>query len=95
MNKLLSLLLMPFCLFSQDARTPERLRAEPAVEFTSTSNASQVGTNYVVGYQFTVLAPVVLTSLGAVLQGNTSRSIFGALPASMPWKTARTPRGAP
>src|SRR5258708_2869780 len=90
-NKLFLLLLAPVSLLPQE--TPARgLRAEPAVEFTTTSNASQVGVNFVLGYQFTVRAPVILNSLGAVLQGSSARPIFGALPAAMPvgvWDDAR------
>jgi hypothetical protein len=90
-NKLFLLLLAPASLLPQD--TPARgQNAEPAVEFTTTSNASQVGVNFVLGYQFTVRAPVILNSLGAVLQGNSARPIFGALPAAMPvgvWDDAR------
>jgi len=77
------LLLAPVSLFCQDS--PRRGRpAEPSVEFTTTSNASQVGVDFVVGYRFTVQSSVVLTSLGAVLQGSGSQPVFGALPASMP-----------
>lgn len=77
------LLLTPVALFCQEAARRGRA-AEPSVEFTTTSNASQAGVDFVVGYQFTVQSPVVLTSLGAVLQGSGSQPVFGALPASMP-----------
>ncbi len=89
MNKHFILLLVPPVLFSQDIVTPNiitrgPLPAAPAVEFTSTSNASQAGANLVLGYQFTVRMPVILTSLGAILQGSSTSPVFGALPASMP-----------
>lgn len=79
---LLPLFLTPGCLLCQ-AAAQRGLRAEPSVEFTTTSNASQAGVDFVVGYQFKVQAPVVLTSLGAVLQGAGSQPVFGALPSSM------------
>ncbi len=97
MNKLFILLLTAPALFSQDLFSqdifsreivaPEITRrqvfAAPAVEFTSTSNASQAGASLVLGYQFTVRTQVILTSLGAVLQGSSTHPLFGALPASM------------
>ena len=87
MNKIFILPLSPLLLFSQavapDVTGRPLAAAAPAVEFTSTSNASQAGASLVLGYQFTVRTPVVLTSLGAILGGN-STPIFGALPASMP-----------
>lgn len=83
MKRLFYLLLVPASLLSQDIATRRARPAEPAVEFTTTSNASQVGASFVVGYRFTVQAPVVLNALGAVLQGQ-AKPIFGALPASMP-----------
>src|SRR5258708_4426112 len=90
-NKLFLLLLAPASLLPQEPAERGQ-RAEPAVEFTTTSNASQVGVNFVLGYQFTVRAPVILNSLGAVLRDNSARPIFGALPAAMPvgvWDDAR------
>ena len=84
MNKLFVLLLVPVSMLSQEIPVRRMEVAAPAVEFTTTSNASQVGVNLVLGYQFTVRTPVILTSLGAVLQGNSALPIFGALPASMP-----------
>jgi hypothetical protein len=87
MNKIFILLLPPLSLFPQAVAPDVTRRPLPAaaVEFTSTSNASQAGVNLVLGYQFTVRTPVVLTSLGAILQGSsTNNPIFGALPASMP-----------
>ena len=73
-----------FGLLSQEEARPARRAVEPAIEFTTTSNASQVGTSFVLGYQFSVRSPVMLNSLGAVLQGSSAKPIFGALPASMP-----------
>jgi hypothetical protein len=78
-NKLFFVLLLPASLLAQ-----RRPLAAPAVEFTTTSNASQAGVNFVLGYRFTVTSPVVLNSLGAVLQDNSARPVFGALPSSMP-----------
>ena len=49
-NKLFLLLLAPACLLPQESAERGH-RAEPAVEFTTTSNASQVGVNFVLGYQ--------------------------------------------
>ncbi len=75
-------------LFAQALLAPNVFRqsplsAAPAMEFTSTSNASQAGTSLVLGYQFSVRVPVILNSLGAILQGSATRPLFGALPASM------------
>jgi hypothetical protein len=88
MNKFFILLLaLAPQLFSQVFAPAVARRPLPAaaVEFTSTSNASQAGVNLVLGYQFTVRTPVVLTSLGAILQGSSNNSpVFGVLPASMP-----------
>ncbi len=88
MIRLLIFLLAPAALFSQDVIAPAITRtplpAAPAVEFTSTSHASQAGVSLVLGYQFTVRTQVILTSLGAVLQGSSASPVFGALPASMP-----------
>jgi hypothetical protein len=89
MNKLFILLLAPPALFSQVTIAPNTIAirplvAAPAVEFTSTSNASQAGVSLVLGYQFTVRTPVILTSLGAILHGSSTSPVFGALPASMP-----------
>jgi len=56
---------------------------KPALEFSQTTNASQVGTSFVTGYQFAVLNPITVTSLGAVLDHSASKAIFGALPTSM------------
>ena len=81
MSRLLSLLLLPVCLLSQGVRRGRP--AEPAIEFTTTSNASQVGMSFVLGYQFRVQSAVILNSLGAVLQGS-GQPVFGALPPSMP-----------
>jgi len=91
MNKRLILLLTvvilaPAALLSQDSdfRIPTPIRArsgEPAVEFTTTSNASKVGVPFVTGYKFTVKDPVVLNTLGAVLESSSLKPIFGALPA--------------
>jgi hypothetical protein len=81
MNKFFLLLLASACLLSQSVNGQDTV--QPAVEFTTTTNASRVGVNFVMGYQFTVQAPVILTSLGAVLQGNSVQPVFGALPASM------------
>ena len=79
MNKLICLLLAPVALFAQDA----------AVKFatTTTTNASQFGVGFVVGFQFTVSQPITVTALGAVL-GDAPRDaplkpVFGALPTSM------------
>lgn len=79
MKKLSLLLLTPFALFAQIQSLPD----VAATEFTTTTNASQVGPNYVLGYQFTVKAPVTLTNLGAVLQDADLTPIFGKLPASL------------
>lgn len=76
------MLLAPAVLLCQNPSRRGR-PAEPAAEFTTTSNASQAGVDMVLGYQFTVKAPVVVTSLGAVLQGGGSSPVFGSLPASM------------
>src|SRR5262245_43182708 len=54
-----------------------------ALEFSPTTNASQVGTSFVAGYQFGVASPVSVTALGAVLDRSPSKAVFGALPASM------------
>jgi hypothetical protein len=98
MTRILFLLLLPVCLLSQDLQrkgggAQERRRpAEPAIEFTTTSNASQVGTSFVLGFQFSVQSPVILDSLGAVLDGNSAEPVFGSLPQSMPvslWDDAR------
>jgi hypothetical protein len=93
MNKRLILLLTvvilaPAALLSQDSdfRIPTPIRArsgEPAVEFTTTSNASKVGVPFVTGYKFTVKEPVALNTLGAVLESSSMKPIFGALPASL------------
>ena len=77
------LLMAPVSLLCQDTSLRDR-PAEPSVEFTTTSNASQAGVDFVMGYQFTVRSPVLLTSLGAVLRGSNSQPVFGALPVSMP-----------
>lgn len=79
MKKLL-LMMLPVALLGQGR--PARVPAAPAFEFTSTNNASQAGVSLLAGYQFSVKTPVVLTSLGAVLQG-TSQPVFGALPQQM------------
>jgi hypothetical protein len=85
MTRIFFALLLPVCLLSQDAVIKtRRLPAEPAIEFTTTSNASQVGTSFVLGFQFSVQAPVVLNSLGAVLQASSVQPIFGVLPLSVP-----------
>lgn len=75
MKRLYFLLLAPLALMGQNVA---------AVEFTTTSNASQAGVDYVTGYQFTVQSAIALTSLGAVLSGYPAQPVFGALPASMP-----------
>jgi hypothetical protein len=84
--KTLLLLLLPVYLAAQNAAVvkpvPTRRPAAPAFEFTATSNASQTSVPLVMGYSFSVKAPVVLTSLGAVLQG-TAQPVFGTLPQSM------------
>jgi hypothetical protein len=87
MKTLAVLILTPAAMFAQDRVRPEIIRppmSAPAVEFTSTSNASQAGVSLVLGYQFTVRQPVTLTSLGAILQGSSTSPVFGALPVSMP-----------
>lgn len=73
MNKLICLLLAPAALCAQHA----------AVNFATTTNASQFGVGFVVGYQFTVSAPITVTALGALLGDAKSTPVFGALPASM------------
>jgi len=73
MNKLICLLLAPVALFAQDA----------AVKFATTTNASQFGVGFVVGFQFTVSAPITVTALGAVLADAPLKPAFGALPTSM------------
>lgn len=83
MKRLFCLVLAPVCLFSQEIEARRNRVAEPAVEFTTTTNASEVGTDFVIGYQFTVRSPVILTSLGAVLQANSVRPVFGTLPVTM------------
>jgi hypothetical protein len=92
-NRLFLLTLLPlFVLQAQRRPVESRPMAEPAVEFTTTSNASQFGISFVVGYQFTVSAPVRLTSLGAVLQSSSIKPVFGTLPVTMPvslWDGAR------
>ena len=85
---LMSLLLTTTALPSQEpnARVIFPLKIQPgvpAVEIHSTTNASQLGVPFVIGYQFTVTTPVVLNTLGAVLQGSTSQPVFGSLPASL------------
>lgn len=79
MKKLLFALLTPLVVFGQVRQLPD----VAAVEFTTNSNASKVGVNYVLGYQFTVKSPITLTRLGAVLQDPTLHPVFGKLPASM------------
>ena len=54
-----------------------------AVEFPPTTNASQVGTSFVTGYQFSVKMPLSVNALGAVLDHSPSKAVFGVLPASM------------
>jgi hypothetical protein len=73
MNKLMCLLLAPVGLFAQDA----------AVNFTTTTNASQFGVSFVVGFEFTVSAPITVTALGALLRDAPLNPVFGELPTSM------------
>lgn len=81
------LILTPAALLSQvsELKIPTPIQAasgEAAIEFAATTNASKVGVPFVTGYRFTVKAPVTLNAIGAVLQGSSSKPIFGALPAS-------------
>jgi hypothetical protein len=73
MNKLICLLLAPLALFGQDT----------AVKFATTTNASRFGVGFVVGFEFTVNAPITVTALGAVLADAPLKPVFGALPRSM------------
>jgi hypothetical protein len=79
-------LMAPFALAAQaapEAIPPSIRRAEPAIEFPATTNASQLGASFMVGYRFTVKEPVILTSLGAVLKSSGIQPVFGGLPASL------------
>ncbi len=93
MNKRLALLPIPLLLFpallrpqvsSPTRPAPVRVHAEAAIEFTTSSNASQVGVPFLVGYWFTVRETVELNSLGAVLNASSIKPVFGSLPVSLP-----------
>jgi hypothetical protein len=94
---LTSLLFTPIVMRPQESsgRAISALKIQPgvpAVEFPSTSNASQLGVPFVTGYQFTVKTPVTLNTLGAVLQSSSMEPVFGSLSAALPvslWDNAQ------
>lgn len=94
---LAALFLTPAALLSQElsGRVISPLKVQPgvsAVEFPSTTNASLAAVPFVTGYRFTVTTPVLLNTLGAVLQDSSAAPVFGTLPASLHvslWDDAR------